>query len=104
MFKKILVANRGEIAVRVLRACRELGVSSVTVYSDADRNALHTQYADEVYYIGPAPATESYLKIAKIIDIAKKSKAEAIHPGTTRRQDCIKKDNDCSRHTCNPWE
>ncbi|GAI07986.1 unnamed protein product [marine sediment metagenome] len=67
MFKKILVANRGEIAVRVLRACRELDVSSVTVYSDADRNALHTQYADEVYYIGPAPATESYLKIEKII-------------------------------------
>ena len=81
MFHKILVANRGEIAVRVLRACRELGVSSVTVYSDADRNALHTSYADEVYYIGPAPATESYLKIEKIIDIAKKSKAEAIHPG-----------------------
>lgn len=81
MFKKILVANRGEIAVRVLRACREMGISSVTVYSDADRVALHTRYADEVHYLGPAPATESYLNIEKIVDIAKKTHAEAIHPG-----------------------
>ncbi len=81
MFKKILIANRGEIAVRVLRACREMDISSVTVYSDADRTALHTRYADEVYYLGPAPATESYLKIDKIIKIAKNSNAEAIHPG-----------------------
>ncbi len=81
MFKKILVANRGEIAVRVLRACREMGISSVTVYSDADRVALHTRYADEVHYLGPAPATESYLSIEKIVDIAKKTHAEAIHPG-----------------------
>ncbi len=81
MFKKILIANRGEIAVRVLRACREMGIKSVTVYSDADRTALHTRYADEVYYIGPSPTTESYLRIEKIIDIAKKSGAEAIHPG-----------------------
>ncbi|MGB9721407.1 MAG: acetyl-CoA carboxylase biotin carboxylase subunit [bacterium] len=81
MLKKILVANRGEIAVRILRACREMGIKSVTVYSDADRTALHTRYADEAYYLGPPPATESYLKIEKIIDIAKKSGAEAIHPG-----------------------
>ena len=81
MFKKILVANRGEIAVRVLRACREIGITSVTIYSEADKTALHTRCADEVYYIGPAPAQESYLKIEKIIDIAKKSKAQAIHPG-----------------------
>jgi acetyl-CoA carboxylase biotin carboxylase subunit len=81
MFKKILVANRGEIAVRLLRACREMNISSVTVYSDADRNAMHTRYADEVHYLGPAPATESYLRIDKIIDIAKKAKADAIHPG-----------------------
>jgi acetyl-CoA carboxylase biotin carboxylase subunit len=81
MFKKILVANRGEIAVRVLRACREMGIASATVYSDADRVALHTRYADEVYYLGPAPAAESYLKIEKIIEIAKKASADAIHPG-----------------------
>lgn len=81
MFKKILVANRGEIAVRVLRACREMDIPSVTVYSDADKTALHTRYADEVYHIGPAPATESYLEIDKIIEVAKKSNAEAIHPG-----------------------
>jgi acetyl-CoA carboxylase biotin carboxylase subunit len=81
MFKKILVANRGEIAVRVLRACREMNIDSATVYSDADRDAMHTRYADEVYYLGPAPATESYLKIEKIIEIAQQSQAEAIHPG-----------------------
>ena len=81
MFKKILVANRGEIAVRVLRACREMDITSATVYSDADQNALHTRYADEVHYLGPAPATESYLKIDSIIEIAKKSGAEAVHPG-----------------------
>jgi acetyl-CoA carboxylase biotin carboxylase subunit len=81
MFKKILVANRGEIAVRVLRACREMEIRSVTIYSDADRNALHSRYADEVYYVGPAPAIESYLKIDKIIEVARKSGAEAIHPG-----------------------
>lgn len=81
MFRKILVANRGEIAVRVLRACREMDIASVTVYSDADRNALHARYADEVYHLGPAPATESYLRIERIIEIAKKAGAEAIHPG-----------------------
>ncbi|UCD19789.1 MAG: acetyl-CoA carboxylase biotin carboxylase subunit [candidate division WOR-3 bacterium] len=81
MFKKILVANRGEIAVRVLRACREMDIQSVTVYSEADRNALHVRYADQVFCVGPAPATESYLRIEKIIEAAKKSGAEAIHPG-----------------------
>jgi acetyl-CoA carboxylase biotin carboxylase subunit len=81
MFKKILVANRGEIAVRVLRACREMSISTATIYSDADKTALHTHYADEIYHVGPAPATESYLRIEKIIEIAKKSNAEAIHPG-----------------------
>ncbi|MGB3480402.1 MAG: acetyl-CoA carboxylase biotin carboxylase subunit [bacterium] len=81
MFHKILVANRGEIAVRVLRACREMGITSATVYSDADQSALHTRYADEVYHIGRAPATESYLRIDKIIEVAKRAKVEAIHPG-----------------------
>ncbi len=81
MFEKILVANRGEIAIRVIRACRELGICSVAVFSEADRTAQHVLLADEAFEIGPAPATESYLKGDKIIDVAKKSGAEAIHPG-----------------------
>jgi acetyl-CoA carboxylase biotin carboxylase subunit len=81
MFKKILVANRGEIAVRVIRALHELGITSVAVYSDVDRASLHVRKADESYPIGPAPASESYLNIARILDVAKKSRAEAIHPG-----------------------
>jgi len=81
MFKKVLVANRGEIAVRVLRACGERGISTVAVFSDADRSALHVRYADEAYNIGPAPSVDSYLRIDKIIDVARNADVDAIHPG-----------------------
>src|SRR5260370_476572 len=81
MFKKVLIANRGEIAVRVIRACREMGISPVAVYSDADRAALHIRMADQAIHIGPAPSSESYLVIDKIIAAAVSSHAEAIHPG-----------------------
>jgi len=81
MFKKILIANRGEIAIRVIRTCREMGIASVAVFSAADRNSLHVMLADEAYDIGPAPSTESYLKEDKIIEVAKKAGADAIHPG-----------------------
>ncbi len=81
MFSKVLIANRGEIAVRILRACRELGMQTVAVFSDADRQALHVRYADEAYRLGAAPARESYLRGERIIEIALKSGATAIHPG-----------------------
>jgi pyruvate carboxylase subunit A len=81
MVNKILIANRGEIAIRVMRACREMGIACVAIYSEADKEALFAKYADEAYCIGPPPATVSYLNIRKIIEVAKESRAEAIHPG-----------------------
>jgi acetyl-CoA carboxylase biotin carboxylase subunit len=81
MFQKILIANRGEIALRIIRACREMGIRTVAVYSDADRTALYVRMADEAYWIGPSPSAESYLKVARILEVARRSQAEAIHPG-----------------------
>lgn len=81
LFKKILIANRGEIAIRITRACRELGIGSVAVFSDADRDSLHVFLADEAYHIGPSPSKESYLNFRKIIEVATLAGADAIHPG-----------------------
>src|SRR5919107_1559475 len=81
MFKKILVANRGEIAIRIMRACKELGIPTVAVYSDADKDALHVQHAEEAIHIGPATPQESYLDMDRIVAAAKQANADAIHPG-----------------------
>jgi len=81
MFSKVLIANRGEIAVRLIRACRELGIPTVAVYSEADRNALHVKFADEAYCVGPPPSAESYLVMDRIIDAARSSSSDSIHPG-----------------------
>ena len=81
MFKKILIANRGEIAIRVARACKELGISTVGIYSTIDKKSLHLRFMDEIVWIGDSPAIFSYLNIQTILEAAKKTKAEAIHPG-----------------------
>ena len=81
MFNKLLIANRGEIALRIIRACHELGVKTVAVYSEADRESLHVRFSDEDVCIGPAPAKDSYLNIPQIISAAEVTGAEAIHPG-----------------------
>ena len=79
--KKILIANRGEIAYRIIKSCKILGYKSVAVYSDADKDSKHVRSADESYYIGPSKAQESYLSYDKILDVAKKAKVDAVHPG-----------------------
>src|SRR5437764_10189559 len=81
MFKRILIANRGEIACRIIRTARRLGIATIAVYSDADKDALHVAMADEAVAIGPAPAAESYLAVEKIIAAARRTHAEAVHPG-----------------------
>ena len=81
MFNKILIANRGEIAVRIIRTCKEMGIRTVAVYSDADADSLHVKLADEAYAIGPAETEQSYLNAEKILEVAQRSEAEALHPG-----------------------
>src|SRR5687767_9286398 len=81
MFRRVLIANRGEIAVRVIRACREVGIESVAVYSDADATAMHVALADHAVRLGPAPAHESYLSVPAILAAARETQVDAIHPG-----------------------
>ncbi|MDO9046022.1 MAG: acetyl-CoA carboxylase biotin carboxylase subunit [Methanobacteriaceae archaeon] len=98
MFNKVLIANRGEIAIRVMRACRELGIKSVAVYSDADKNSLFAKYADEAYSIGESTPSKSYLNIEKIIDVAEKCGADAIHPGYGFLAENSKLGKECEKH------
>ncbi len=81
MFSKVLIANRGEIAVRIIRACEELGIAAVAVYSELDRDAIHVKRAEEAYLLGPGPASESYLNVEKLLLVIERSGAQAVHPG-----------------------
>ena len=98
MFKKILIANRGEIAMRVIRTCKEMGIKTVAVYSKADEDSLHVIFADEAVCIGPAPSSESYLKISNIIAAAEITNADAIHPGYGFLSENSKFSKICSEH------
>ena len=98
MFKKILIANRGEIAMRVIRTCKEMGIKTVAVYSKADEESLHVRFADESVCIGPAPSSESYLKISNIIAAAEITNADAIHPGYGFLSENAKFSKICSEH------
>ena len=98
MFKKVLIANRGEIAMRVIRTCKEMGIKTVAVYSTADKDSLHVRFADEAVCIGPAPSNESYLKIANIIAAAEITNADAIHPGYGFLSENAKFSKICSEH------
>jgi acetyl-CoA carboxylase biotin carboxylase subunit len=98
MFKKILIANRGEIALRVIRTCREMGIGTVAVYSKADEESLHVKFADEAVCIGPAPSSESYLKIPNIIAAAEITNADAIHPGYGFLSENAKFSKICDEH------
>ena len=98
MFKKILIANRGEIAMRVIRTCKEMGIKTVAVYSKADEESLHVRFADEAVCIGPAPSSESYLKISNIIAAAEITNADAIHPGYGFLSENAKFSKICSEH------
>src|SRR5690554_230560 len=98
MFKKILIANRGEIALRVIRTCKEMGIKTVAVYSTADKESLHVRFADEAVCIGPAPSSESYLSIHNIIAAAEITNADAIHPGYGFLSENAKFSKVCQEH------
>ena len=98
MFKKILIANRGEIALRVIRTAREMGIKTVAVYSTADRDSLHVRFADEAVCIGPAPSKESYLNMSRIIAAAEITNADAIHPGYGFLSENAKFSRICQEH------
>jgi acetyl-CoA carboxylase, biotin carboxylase subunit len=98
MFKKILIANRGEIALRVIRTCREMGIKTVAVYSTADKESLHVKFADEAVCIGPPPSRESYLNIPNIIAAAEITNADAIHPGYGFLSENSKFSRICAEH------